>query len=379
MHPSSPRGMVTATLVSGLFLAACTGEPQPNPLPPAPVTSSTAAPPTGPAPPSGSAQSATASASPPETPPFRELQATLELFSREMLQNGAPAVLIEARAGQQVWRHAAGVRSLDGGAPVQADDPIRVGGLTRTMVAVSVLKLVEEGRLVLEDSIAKYLPGIDVLLPPEPDSVTVRQLLGHTTGIPYASGLSDYAVLGLLVERLRGAPLAAVLRTDILDPLSLLSTTVLGEGPLPDALVHGYAVVRDETVDVTHSAQPGGPASEGVIASVGDINAFYAALLKGRLLLPESLVEMKGSVFADYGLGLDHWKDTCTNGFYYGHSGDVPGYGTISISSADGNRQLTISLAYPPLPLSTQPSAIALELTGLAQVALNASCRFQFR
>lgn len=374
MHRGSRGGIVTATLVCGLFLAGCTGEPQPNPLPPGPVTSSTPAPPTVPVPPFRGTSPA-----PPLSPAFRELQATLELFSREMLQNGAPAVLIEARAGQQVWRHAAGVRSLGGGAPVQADDPIRVGGLTRTMVAVSVLKLVEEGRVALEDSIAKYLPGIDVLLPPEPESVTVRQLLGHTAGTPLASGLSDYAVLGFLVERLRGAPLDAVLRMDILDPLDLHSTMVLDESPLPDALVHGYAVVRGETVDITRSAQPGGPASEGVIASVGDINTFYAALLKGQLLLPQSLVEMKGSVFADYGLGLDHWNDTCTNGFYYGHSGDVPGYGTISISSADGNRQLTISLAYPPLPLSTRPSAIALELTGLAQVALNASCRFQFR
>lgn len=379
MHPGSRTGIVTAALACGLFLAGCTGEPQPNPLPPPPVTSSTSVPPTVPTPPSGRAQSTTASPSPPTTPAFAELQAALELFSREMLQNGAPAVLIEARADQQVWRHAAGVRSLHGGAPVQADDPIRVGGLTRTMVAVSVLKLVEEGRLVLEDSIAKYLPGIDVLLPAEPESVTVRQLLGHTAGTPYASGLSDYAVLGFLVERLRGAPLGAVLRTEILDPLNLHSTMLLDEGPLSNTLVHGYAVVGGETVDVTRTVQQGGPASDGLIASVTDINAFYAALLKGRLLLPESLVEMKGSVFADYGLGLDHWKDRCTNGFYYGHSGDVPGYATISISSADGNRQLTISLAYPPSPLSTQPSAIALELTGLAQVALNASCRFQFR
>jgi D-alanyl-D-alanine carboxypeptidase len=170
-----------------------------------------------------------------------------------------------------------------------------------------------------------------------------------------------------------------VLRADILDPLDLHSTMVLDGDPLPDTLIHGYALVGNQTVDVTRSSQQGGPVSEGVIASVADINAFYAALLEGRLLLPDSLVEMKGSVFADYGLGLDHWKDRCTNGFYYGHSGDVPGFGTISISSADGNRQLTISVAYPPLPLTTQPSPIALEMTGLAQVALNASCRFHFR
>jgi hypothetical protein len=76
---------------------------------------------------------------------------------------------------------------------------------------------------------------------------------------------------------------------------------------------------------------------------------------------------------------LDQWNDRCTNGFYYGHSGDVPGYGTIAISSADGSRQLAMSVAYPPSPLPTRSYAIALEMTGLAQVALNASCRLQFR
>ena len=44
---------------------------------------------------------------------------------------------------------------------------------------------------------------------------------------------------------------------------------------------------------------------------------------------PASLIAMKGTVFADYGLGLDHWDDRCTNGFYYGHAGDIPGYGSI--------------------------------------------------
>jgi D-alanyl-D-alanine carboxypeptidase len=96
-------------------------------------------------------------------------------------------------------------------------------------------------------------------------------------------------------------------------------------------------------------------------------------------LSPASLVEIKGLVYADYGLGLDHWNDRCTNGFYYGHSGDVPGYGTIAISSADGNRQLAMSVVYPPSALLPRPNAIALEITVLAQVALNASCRFQFR
>lgn len=50
----------------------------------------------------------------------------------------------------------------------------------------------------------------------------------------------------------------------------------------------------------------------------------------------------------------------------------------MSLSSADANRQITIAVAYPPAPLAEAPSAVALEITSLAQVVLNAGCRFRF-
>ena len=343
----------------------------------------------------------------------------LELYSEDLLQEGASAVLMEAKVGHEEWSHAVGVRSRDGGVPVQLNDPVQVGGITQTMVAVSVLKLVDEGRLAMDDPITLYLPQLEGLLHP-PGPVSVRQLLGHTSGMPdfyapllesapprqvlttpispeqrlalagtvpwqpreplaFSYSRSDYVALGLLVERLRGTPLADVLRTDIVEPLGLHSTTMIGDGPAPANLVHGYTLVDGGLVDVAYSALQSGSASGGMISTVEDINTFYAALLRGELLSPASVVEMKGRIYADYGLGLDQWNDRCTNGFYYGHSGDVPGYGTIAISSADGKRQLAMSVAYPPAPLPTRSHAIALEVAGLAQVALNASCRLQLR
>ncbi|CAI3799275.1 serine hydrolase domain-containing protein [Pseudarthrobacter sp. MM222] len=405
-----------ALMVCGL-LGGCIGEPDPapsHPSPPAtadpPVTTST----TPPAPP----RPATTAVAPPSSS-LRALKAMLELYAEELLREGATAVLMEAKAGHEEWSHAAGVRSRDGGIPVQPSDPVQVGGLTQTMVAVSVLKLVDEGRLELDDPITKYLPELDGLLhPPEP--LSVRQLLSHTSGMPdffppllesapprlvlatpispeqrlalagtvswqprrpleVSNSRSDYEALGLLVQRLHGAPLADVLRADIVEPLGLRSTTLVGDGAAPANLVHGYALAEGGLVDVAYSSMHSGSGSGGVISTVEEINTFYASLLRGQLLTPASLSEMKGHVYADYGLGLEHWNDRCTNGFYYGHSGDVPGYGTIAISSADGNRQLTVSVAYPPSPLLPRPSAIALEIAGIAQVALTASCRLQFR
>ncbi|MCD4852260.1 beta-lactamase family protein [Arthrobacter sp. AK01] len=366
MPESAARLALTAAVVCGLFLCGCTGTPVPMPSQPTTLVEPSQTPSLEPSMPVTMAVS----------PAFQELRATLELFAREKLDEGASAVLIKVKAGQQEWTHAAGVRSRAAPVSVQPGDRFDGGDQLRTMVAVSVLKLVEEGRLALDDPINTHLPGSV----PAGNPVTIRQLLGDATELPAAPSPQADTLLGLLVERLRGVPLETSLRTDILSPLTLDSTSLLVPGSAtPDDVVHGYVQLNGETVDVTFPHVPNGASSVRLLSTVEDLTRFQATLLEGRLLAPQSLVSMKGSVFAGYGLGLDHWEDHCTNGSYYGHAGDVPGYGSITMSSADENRQLAIFMAYPPQPIAPQPSALALEMTGLAQVALNSSCRFHFR
>ncbi|YCK80078.1 serine hydrolase [Arthrobacter sp. D3-18] len=377
--------LTSGLLLSGFFLSACTETPEPQPiqpttavpLPPTTVQPSTTATPAAP--------TLTTSPVPTEsaatTPAFQELRATLELFSREKLEEGASAVLIKAKVGRQEWTLAEGVLTREGQAAVQPGDRFPVGDQFRTLIAVSVMKLVEEERLGLDDPVTAYLPGSLTAGSP----VTIRQLLGDAADVPAAdlpaaAAPDADALLSQLVEHLRGAPLGAVLRSDVLTPLNLQSTEFLNaDSAVPDDVIHGYVKLEGETVDVTGTGLPDGIANGGLVSTVEDISVFQAALLRGQLLSPASLIAMKGTVFADYGLGLDHWDDRCTNGFYYGHAGDIPGYGSIAISSADGNRQLSIFMAYPPQPVSSQPSAQALEMTGVAQIALNSGCRFQFR
>lgn len=154
------------------------------------------------------------------TPAFQELRATLELFSREKLEDGASAVLIKAKVGQQVWTLAEGVRSRDGRVPVQPGDRFPVGEQYRSFLAVSVMKLVEGGRLGLADPVAAYLPGSLTA----GSSVTIRELLGDARDVPAAVRSNAGSLLTRVVEQLRGAPLEAVLRTDVLTPLNLRST-----------------------------------------------------------------------------------------------------------------------------------------------------------
>jgi len=409
---SSFRGAVLAVAVaSGMVLGGCTFDPEPVPSEP---TFPTTAPPPSKPPTQGLP-------SPIKRPaiPTRELKAHLEQYSQRLIDAGAPAVLLELRVGAEVWTHAAGVRNA-AGEPARATDPVHVGDITQPLVAVSVLKLAEEGRLSLDEPASTYVPELQSLLH-QPEPYTVQRLLGHTSGMPdyYAALLgsvpprqalatrlspedklalaatlpwerrraqtfsysnSNYIALGLIVERLRGRPLADVLWADVWRPLGLGGTRLTADGPGPDGMVHGYTLIDGEHVDTTHAALHNGSAATGLVSTVADLNTFFDALLDGRLVRRDRVAEMQGPVHAEYGLGLFQWNDRCTNGFYYGYVGDVPGYGTVAMASADGSRRLALAVAYPPLPFPQDTTARGANaaLAGMTQVAedaLNGSCR----
>ncbi|MBT2596166.1 serine hydrolase [Arthrobacter sp. ISL-72] len=407
---------LAAVVASSVVLGGCTYEPGPDLAEPAAPTSAPLPPPP---PPSGTAPppaSAPSTAVQPPSIPTPELKAELEQYSRELIDAGAPAVLLELHVGAEVWTHAAGVRNSAGEA-AQVTDPVRVGDITQTLVAVSVLKLAEEGRLSLDEPASTYLPELESLLhQPEPN--TVRRLLGHTSGMPdyygplldsvpprqalatrlspeqklalaatvpwqrpraqgFSYSHSNYIALGLMVERLRGLPLAEVLRADIIQPLGLADTRLADDGPAPEGMVHGYTLADGESVDATFAALHSGSAATGLVSTVADLNTFFDALLDGRLLGRELVAEMQPPVYTEYGLGLYQWNDACTNGFYNGYVGDVPGYGTVAMASADGRRRLALAVAYPPSPWPASPgtNATVLGMSDLAKDVLNGSCR----
>jgi D-alanyl-D-alanine carboxypeptidase len=339
--------------------------------------------------------------------------ALLEAFSARMLEEGAPAVLIEVKHNGQAWTHAAGVRSLETKEPAAVSDPVHVGTITESMLAVPVLKLVEEGRISLDAPVSTYLPEFgDVLHPPGP--VTVRQLLSHESGMPdftvplLASGPweqvtgqrlgleqqlalagsvpwrgrlaqvfdyshTDYAVLALVVQRLRGKPFSEVLATDVAGPLGL-ATTRLDGGAAPEAMIHGYVTVNGVREDVTQRPWLAEHASAGAVSTVQELNTFYAALLQGKLLAPETVRQMQAGYQLFYGYALRRWNDTCNNRFYYGLPGDMDGYGTVAMTSEDGRKQLAMTVAYPPAPPTLETNPLILDLQDAALAALNSLC-----
>lgn len=257
------------------------------------------------------------------------------------------AVLYVAGAGVGAHSVASGVADAASGAPMGPGSRVRVASLTKSFVAVVALQLVEEGWLLLDHTVERWLPG----LVPGGERITVRMLLSHTSGLPdylvdgfvgqarrdpgrvwapeelvrealrrparFAPGApgrwsyanTNYILLGMIVERVTGNPLAYELEGRIIAPLGLRDTGLAPPTAEPGDLARGYVKGRDYTALNMSVAWAAG----GMYASAADVGVFLGALLGGELLRPETLAAMQGWVGTGgawgirdlaYGLGL---------------------------------------------------------------------------
>jgi len=92
------------------------------------------------------------------------------------------SVTLETPRGLQTAR--SGVGDLSTGQPVPQNEYVRIGSTTKTFVATVLLQLVGEGRLSLNDTVDRWLPGLVHGQGNDGRRITLRQLLQHTSGLP---------------------------------------------------------------------------------------------------------------------------------------------------------------------------------------------------
>lgn len=312
-----------------------------------------------------------------------------------LMDQGAVAVLAEVRWPGGSWAKAYGVRDLQNRQPAEPDDRVSVASITKSMTAVSVMKLVDDGLIGLDDPVNAILDSFTTVLHP-PTPITVRQLLAHTSGMPsfeqasektpedfpravteeistqraleltaslpweakdvgsFHYSNSNYYALGQLLEKLRGKPYTQVLHDDIIAPLGLTATSIDKPAGAIPAMIHGYVTFRGERVDVTDGGgQANSSPAFGVVSTMHDVNDFFAALLRGDLVSDASLRQMMktASDFPFYGLGIWKWPHGCSNDFRYGGMGGFWSYRTVAVSSSDGRYQATMTLIPPLMPI----------------------------
>ena len=261
------------------------------------------------------------------------------------------------RGGETVWRDGRGL--VDGAVP-HADTQYRIGSITKTFVAVLVMRLREEGLVDLDAPLATYLPGTPA------DGATLAQLLAHGAGLPAETPgpwwervdgsvrpeLADlvagplphrpgrrhhysnpgFALLGALVGRLRGRPWVDVLADEVLAPLGLGRTTY---HPVPPHAT-GWAVHPWADVLLPEPAEDAGlmaPAGQ-LWSTVDDLGRYAAFLLAGddRVLPAAVVAEMRVPAVPteapdwqrSQGLGLQLAR--AGTRVLAGHTGSMPGF-----------------------------------------------------
>lgn len=299
--------------------------------------------------------------------------ATLDRIDRAVsgpfVANNSPGYAVGVWVpGRGEYLRAYGVANRRTGAPLQLEDRFRIGSLTKTMTAVAVLRLVDQGRLSLDDRLGTYVPGV-----PFGRRITMRQLLGMRSGISDFTGTvwfqrttyfdllvpwwtpqtsidlirrgrppqfapgtqgrydnSNYVLLGRVIERVTGRPATDVIRDEVLGPAGLADTTLATRTGMPGPFRRGYErlvdrpTLRDTTIQnplVSWTAGNG-------ISTVADLGRWGRVLGTGALLSPGLRdQQMRGTHLSNegggstYGLGV-----SMIPGGWRGHSGYIHGY-----------------------------------------------------
>lgn len=297
------------------------------------------------------------------------------------------------RDGAPVWF--AGRGTVDGVAPT-SDTQYRIGSLTKTLVAVAVLRLRDEGALRLTDQLDQHLPMAAA------GGLRIGELLAHTAGLASDSagpwwertpgdlrpGFADvlgpddgrrhpagrrfhysnvgFALLGAMVARKRGKPWHEVVRDEILAPLEMSRTSATPQPPC----AAGYAVHPWADLLLSEPAYDAGlmaPAGQ-LWSTANDLCRFAAFLSTGadEVLSAASLAEMRepaapGDEATGYGLGLQlAWSEGRVR---YGHAGSVPGFMSALWVSESGVGAVVLANATSGYAMNT----LAADLIGLTE------------
>jgi len=273
-----------------------------------------------------------------------------------------------------IWKSGSGVAQLATHSVASAKIPFVVGSITKTFVTATIFELADEAKLSIDDPLSNWLPDY-----PNADQITLRELLGHTSGVynyfespkynkrvfqtdkthywtpqeiladfvgkPYCDpgtcfhySNTGFILLGLVVEQVTGLPLGKVFKQRFFKPLGLKHTYFQGTAAPPATSAKGYLYKSGswrEWSDATNyrptiSAASVAWAAGGIVSSARDIAKWSAALYGGHVVTADDLAQMENFDYApgsDETYGLGTWSRVDANGVrMFGHSGSLRGF-----------------------------------------------------
>jgi CubicO group peptidase (beta-lactamase class C family) len=294
-----------------------------------------------------------------------------EYVSAELRAQHIPGTaLAVVRDGKIVKATGYGMANVELGVAAKPESIFQTGSVGKQFTATAVMMLVEEGKVGLDDKLAKYFPNA----PAAWKDITVRHLLTHTSGIPdytsektggavnlhrdyteedlvkkisslpldfqpgekWSYSNSGYLILGVLIHHLTGEFYGDFLQQRIFQPLRMTSTRIISEADIVPNRSAGYRLVKGELKNQEWVAPTLNTTADGALyTNVLDLAKWDAALYTEKLLKKLSFdqmwtpVKLNDGKTSPYGFG---WRVAEVNGHrLFEHGGSWQGF-TMHIS-----------------------------------------------
>ncbi len=298
----------------------------------------------------------------------------------ELAHTGVPSASVAiVKDGAIAYVKAYGSARLDPNTPARPEMRYSVGSISKQFTAAAMLLLQEDGKVSLNDKVAKYLPDLT-----RANEVSIRQLLSHTSGyqdywpqdyvppfmlqpitaekildlwarkpLDFDPGTkwqysnTNFVIAGLIIEKVSGIPLLQFLQTRVFAPLGMKSVMNIDQEKLGDTDATGYMRYALGPLRVAPKEGKGWLFAAGELAMPAeDLARWDVSVMSQKLLKPESYREFETEVLlqnglgTQYGLGVDVLSQSDRRAL--AHGGEVSGFTTQNIVFPDDRAAVVV-------------------------------------
>ena len=290
-----------------------------------------------------------------------------DLLNSSYKTNEPGATALVARNGEVIYRKAFGNSNLELDVEMIPENVFEIGSITKQFTAVSILMLLEQGKLSLDDEITKFLPEY----PTHGKTITIHHLLTHTSGIKsytnmqsfgevvrkdmtpiemidffknepmefdpgekYNYNNSGFFILGYIIEHISGMTYTEFLQENIFNPLNMTSSYYGSHTKLIENRASGYQE-NNGFANAIYISLSLPYAAGSIMSNVDDMLKWQTAINSNTLVKRETIKKaftnytLNNGEPINYGYG---WSRNDLNGIpSIEHGGGIPGYTTMGI------------------------------------------------
>ena len=292
-----------------------------------------------------------------------------ELFTKQFKATEPGCEILIAKQGRTIYKKTFGSADLELNVPLTPDMIFKLASITKQFTAVAILRLVEQHKISLHDSLQKFVPDF----PSKGQTITIENLLTHTSGIrdymqigysnlymerwdftpkqlidsfknyslefepgtKYSYSNSGYYLLGYIIEKVSGKSYQNYVQDSILTPLELSHTYFDNAGIIIPNRVSGYRKEGADYRNADYWSPTIAYAAGGLLSNTEDLFKWFKALLSYKIIKKETLdkaftpFKLKDGSMISYGYGwyIQNLSDVTS----IEHSGKMNGFITNEI------------------------------------------------